>query len=311
MKKWIVGFTGLAVAVLLAGCSNSTVASMKGAKITKDEYYDQMKKSSAGQQVLSSMIVAKALDQQYGKKVSKSKVTKQFNAMKAQYGSSFASTLAQNGYTESSFKDQIRTSLLSEVALKDLKKVSQSDLKKQYKSYQPKVKVQHILVKTKAQAQKIIDEFAKLPKNQQTTAEFGKLAKANSTDTGTKNSKGQLPAFDNTDTQLDATFKKAAFKLSKSGDYTTTPVKTQYGYHVIRMIDNPGKGKISDPATKKALTKQIYTTWESDSTVMNSITGKVLKKANVQIKDSDLKNVLSTYLNPSSSSSSAATTTGN
>lgn len=311
MKKWIVGFTGLAVAVLLAGCSNSTVASMKGAKITKDEYYDKMKQSSAGQQVLSSMIVSKALEQQYGKKVPQSKVTKQYNAMKAQYGSSFASTLSQNGYTESSFKDQIRTSLLSEVALKDLKKVTSAELKKQYKSYEPKVKVQHILVSSKAKAQKIIDDFSKLPKSQQTTAEFGKLAKANSTDTGTKNSKGELPRFDNTDTQLDATFKKAAFKLTKSGEYTTTPVKTQYGYHVIRMIDNPGKGKISDPAVKKDLTNQIYTTWESNSTIMNSITGKVLKKAHVEIKDSSLKNVLSTYLNPSSSSSTSSTTTGN
>lgn len=308
MKKWIVGFTGLAVAVLLAGCSSSTVASMKGAKISQGDYYKEMKKSSAGQQVLRSMIVAKALEQQYGSKVSKSKVTKQFNSVKAQYGSSFASTLSQNGYTESSFKDQIRASLLSEVALKDLKPISKAKLASQYKSYEPKITVQHILVKTKAQAQKIIDQFAK---EKNTTANFSKLAKKNSTDTGTKSNGGKLTAFDNTDTQLDATFKKAAFKLTKDGQYTTTPVKTQYGYHVIRLISTPGKGKLSDASVQKALKKQIYTTWESDTTVMNKVIAKVLKKSDVKIKDNDLKDVLSTYLDSNSSSSSASTTTSN
>jgi foldase protein PrsA len=302
MKKWIVGFTGLAVAVLLAGCSSSTVASMKGEKITQKEYYDALKKSSSGQQELRSLIVAKALDHQYGDKVSSAKVKKQFNSVKSQYGSSFDSTLSQNGYTESSFKDQIRTSLLSEVALKDLKKPTNAQLKKQYKSYEPEVQVQHILVKTKAEAQKIIEQFSK---EKNTTANFSALAKKNSTDTGTKSDGGKLPAFDNTDTRLDSTFKAAAFKL-KQGEYTTTPIKTSYGYHVIRMIKNPGKGKITDKKVKAALTKQLYTTWESNTTVMNKVIAKVLKKADVKIKDSDLKDVLSTYLGTSSSSSSSS-----
>ncbi len=155
MKKWILGFTGLAVAVLLAGCSSSTVASMKGDKITQKEYYDALKKSSAGQQELRTLIVSKALEQQYGDKVSSAKVKKQFNAMKAQYGSTFDSTLSQNGYTESSFKDQIRTSMLSEVALKDLKKPTTKQIKKQYKSYEPKIEVQHILVKTKLRPRRL------------------------------------------------------------------------------------------------------------------------------------------------------------
>lgn len=302
MKKWILGLSGLAVAVLLAGCSSnggSTVASMKGAKITQQDYYKELKKSSAGQQVLRSMIVAKALDQQYGDKVSEKAVNKQFNSVKSQYGDTFAATLGQNGYTESSFKDQIKTSLLSEAALKDLKPVSKKQLEKTYKTYQPKITVQHILVKTQAEAQKIIDTFGK---EKNTADNFGKLAKKNSIDTGTKESQGKLPAFDNTDTQLDADFKAASFKLTKNGDYTKTPVKTQFGYHIIRLISTPGKGSLSDAKTKKAVKEQIYTTWEADSTIMNGVLSKVLKKANVTIKDNDLKDVLSTYLDSSSSS---------
>ncbi len=300
MKKWIVGVTTAAMALLLAGCGSSTVASMKGEKITQSEYYSKMKKSSAGQQVLQQMIVEKALDQQYGKQVSDKTVNKRYNAMKKQYGSSFASTLSTNGYTESSFKEQIKTSLLSEKALKDLKKPTTKQLKAQYKKYQPKVTVQHILVKNQATADKIVKEFQG---EKNTTANFSALAKKNSIDTGTKNNGGKLSAFDNTDTQLDSTFKAAVFKLTKNGQFTTTPVKTEYGYSIIRMINNPGKGSFSSKKVQSALKSQIYTKWESDSTVMNKVIAKVLKKANVTIKDDDLKNVLSTYLNGSSSSS--------
>ncbi|TLQ51557.1 peptidylprolyl isomerase [Lacticaseibacillus casei] len=297
MKKWILGVVGLFVAVTLAGCSSGTVANMKGAKITKDEYYNAMKKTTTGQATLRNMIVLKALEQQYPNKVSDKKVNSQFNKLKKQYGSSFDSTLEQNGYTESSFKDQIRTTLYSEVALKDMKKPTTKQIEAQWKKYQPKIQVQHILVKTEDEAKQIISDYQKDP----TEKNFEALAKKNSIDTGTKNKGGKLTAFDNTDTSLDSTFKTAAFKLKKPGDITTTPVKTQYGYHVIRAISIGKKGTMKEH--KKDLENQIYTSWQSDQTVMNGVITKVLKKANVSIKDNDLKDVLSSYLSSSSSTS--------
>ena len=179
MKKWILGVVGLFVAVTLAGCSSSTVANMKGAKVTKDEYYDAMKKTTTGQATLRNMIVLKALEQQYPNKVSDKKVNSQFNKLKKQYGSSFDSTLEQNGYTESSFKDQIRTTLYSEVALKDMKKPTTKQIESQWKKYQPKIQVQHILVKTEDEAKQIISDYQKDP----TEKNFESLAKKNSIDT--------------------------------------------------------------------------------------------------------------------------------
>lgn len=299
MKKWILGVVGLFVAVTLAGCSSSTVANMKGAKVTKDEYYDAMKKTTTGQATLRNMIVLKALEQQYPNKVSDKKVNSQFNTLKKQYGSSFDTTLEQNGYTESSFKDQIRTTLYSEVALKALKKPTEKQIAAQWKKYQPKITVQHILVKTEDEAKQIISDYQKDP----TEKNFEALAKKNSIDTGTKDKGGKLTAFDNTDTSLDSTFKKAAFKLTKAGNITTTPVKTQYGYHVIRVISVGKKGTMKEH--KKDLENQLYTTWQSDQTVMNGIITKVLKKENVSIKDNDLKDVLSSYLSTSSSTSTS------
>ena len=300
MKKWLLAAASLLMVVSLAGCGSKTIATLKGGKITQDEYYKEVKETSAGKQQLQTMILQKALEEQYGNKVSDKKVNSTYNTYKKQYGSSFSSVLSQSGMTTSSFKKQIRTQMLTEAALKANKKVTDADLKKQWKSYEPKVEVQHILVEKKETAEEVIKELAK----DNSTKNFTALAKKYSTDTGTKKDGGKLPTFDSTDTTLDSTFKTAAFKL-KTNEYTTTPVKTSYGYHVIRMIKNPGKGKMADH--KKELTNQVYTKWMSDQTVMNKVITKVLKKANVSIKDKDLSDILSSYgVNSKSSSKSSS-----
>ncbi|MFD1392768.1 peptidylprolyl isomerase [Lacticaseibacillus jixianensis] len=301
MKKWIAGVAGILLALTLAGCSSSsaTVANMKGAKITKDEYYNQMKTSSSGgEDTLRNMIVTKALEQQYPKAASTKAVNKQFNKVKKSYtdaGQDFESALAQSNLTTKTFKDQIKTSLLSEAALKDLKKPTTKQLDAQWKKYEPKITVQHILVAKEATATEVLNTL----KKDNSEANFKKLAKKYSTDTATASNAGKLDPFDNTDTSLDSTFKAAAFKLKKDGDYTTTPVKTSYGYHIIRAIKIPARGTMKEH--KKELTDQLYTSWESDSTIMTGIIKKVLTKADVSIKDNDLKNVLSVYLGSSSS----------
>ena len=125
---------------------------------------------------------------------------------------------------------------------------------------------------------------------------FKSLAKKYSLDTATKNNAGKLPAFDSTDTTLDSSFKTAAFKL-KSGEVTDTPVKSQSGYHVIKMISHPAKGKFADH--KKAIDNEIYASMAQDQETMRDVIATVLKKADVSIKDNDLKNVLSSYVSSS------------
>lgn len=297
VKKGLLTVFGALTLVALAGCSNDkAVVKMKGGSISQTQYYNKMKTSSAGKSTLQSMIIEKALDNQYGDKVKQSKVTAQFNKIKKTYGSSLTSLLAQQSMTQADLKQNIKINLLSEAALKANKKITKAELNKQWKSYEPKVQVQHILVNTKAEAEAIIKQL-------NSGSNFSKLAKQKSTDNGSKANGGKISAFDSTDTRLDSTFKKAAFKL-KTGEYTKTPVKTQYGYHIIRMIKNPGKGTLSEH--KKTLEAQIYSNWLQDTTVMQKVLAKVLKKANVQIKDKDLQNVLSSYLGTSSSSSSSS-----
>ena len=297
MKKYIRKAAAViavaSMALSTAACSNGgkTVASYKGGKITQQEYYDEMKKSQSGKTALANMIINRVLEQQYGNKVSKKQVDKQYNNYKKQYGSQFDAVLQQNGMTASSFKQNLKTNLLTEAALKDIKKISKSQEDKVWKDYQPKVKVQHILVSKKSKAEEITNEL----KNGKS---FKSLVKKYSLDTGTKNNEGKLPAFDSTDSSLDPAFKKAAFKL-KTGETTKSPVKSQSGYHVIRMIKHPAKGSFA--SHKKEIDDQIYQTMSQDQQTMHDVLAKVIKKAGVDIKDKDLKDVLASYVSTSTS----------
>ncbi|WEZ82076.1 peptidylprolyl isomerase [Rhizobium sp. 32-5/1] len=88
------------------------------------------------------------------------------------------------------------------------------------------VKASHILVKTEDEAKAVIKEL-------DTGKDFATLAKEKSTDPN-KDGGGDLGYF--TKERMVPEFSEAAFALEK-GKYTKTPVKTQFGYHVIRLDD--------------------------------------------------------------------------
>ena len=86
------------------------------------------------------------------------------------------------------------------------------------------VHARHILVDSEDQAKKIIDQLNK-------GADFATLAKANSKDPAAQNG-GDLGFFKKAD--MVPEFADAAFAL-KPGQVTQTPVKTQFGWHVIKV----------------------------------------------------------------------------
>jgi peptidyl-prolyl cis-trans isomerase C len=88
------------------------------------------------------------------------------------------------------------------------------------------VHAQHILVPTEDEAKKVIDQLNK-------GADFATLAKQDSKDPGAQNG-GDLGFFKQGD--MVPEFSAAAFAL-KPGQFTQTPVKTQFGYHVIKVIE--------------------------------------------------------------------------
>ncbi|MGZ5030783.1 MAG: peptidylprolyl isomerase [Methylobacter sp.] len=88
-------------------------------------------------------------------------------------------------------------------------------------------KARHILVKTEAEAKKLIAELDK-------GADFAKLANKHSLDAKESQNGGDLGWF--SAAQMVAPFSEAVAKLEK-GKYSKEPVKTQFGYHVILKED--------------------------------------------------------------------------
>lgn len=85
----------------------------------------------------------------------------------------------------------------------------------------------HILVPSQEAAQRIIDRLGK-------GASFAQLAKSESTDAGSKAKGGDLDWF--SPEGMTPPFANAV-KTLKKGEYTRTPVQTQFGYHVILLTD--------------------------------------------------------------------------
>jgi len=85
----------------------------------------------------------------------------------------------------------------------------------------------HILVKTEDEAKAIIVQL-------KGGADFATLAKEKSIDPSAKQNGGDLDWF--VKEEMVPEFSEAAFKLQK-GQYTEAPVKTQFGYHVILVVD--------------------------------------------------------------------------
>lgn len=113
------------------------------------------------------------------------------------------------------------------------------------------VRARHILVKTKAEAMAIIAEL-------KGGADFAGLAKSKSTGPSGR-SGGDLGYFGFK--QMVPPFSQAAFSL-KPGEITHEPVKTQFGWHIIKVEDRrvSGSGNYEEAAGKirQELTDKIF-----------------------------------------------------
>ena len=125
----------------------------------------------------------------------------------------------------------LRTQILADAALQKYVKSnepSDQDLHAAYDAATDKTEyhASHILVPTKEKADQLIKKI-------KGGAKFEDLAKAESTDTSKANG-GDLGWF--TTARMVKPFGDAVKGLKK-GDFTTDPVQTQYGWHIIKLVD--------------------------------------------------------------------------
>ncbi len=91
-----------------------------------------------------------------------------------------------------------------------------------------KIKCSHILVNKHSEALQVLERLKR-------GESFANLAKELSIDRGSGKRGGDLGLFGRG--QMVKPFEEAAFKLKK-GELTNEPVRTQFGYHIIKRAGN-------------------------------------------------------------------------
>ncbi|MDD2553183.1 MAG: peptidylprolyl isomerase [Desulfotomaculaceae bacterium] len=269
IKKCLVMIALLALTVFVfTGCGENVVAEVNGEKITMDELNRQVNElketyeqqgmdfsGDNGQSLLDSLqkdILTGMIEQKIVLQEARNLVTlgaediqQKLQPLKEQFPTedNFKSFLEQ---TKMSEEEVAYILALQDEVTKDVPAVSEDDVKKYYDDNpvqftQPEqLEVRHILFfvndgtkevptqHTDDEARQMaVDVIAQLNQGQ----DFAGLAKEKSEDTGTKEEGGLYTA---TESGTVPGFYTAASALAV-GEYTAEPVKTDYGYHVIKL----------------------------------------------------------------------------
>lgn len=211
--------------------------------------------------------------------------------------------LNQAGYSSIDvLLEQQRISYLQDLATTDYakSKITDKEIKNYYKNEAVgDIHCVHILVapegtdtasdtKAKEKAQDIISAIKKDIKSGTKTADAFKKY-----ENDTSVTYQDLDYFNKGDMVTE--FEDAAFKLKK-GSYTTSPVKTSYGYHVILKIDEKEKDTLENLSDKIKETLAEELKNEDTTTAVNAMI-ELRKEYGVEWHDSDLEDNYNRYMN--------------
>lgn len=265
--------------------ADNVVARINNEVITKDDLYEALVEQN-GQATLDSLISDKVIDLELKKQnitVTEEAVQAEIEKIAAQYGGeeAFEQALAAYGYSLDIVKENIEKGLKVQKLLEPQITITEDEMKgyfeenKETFNVEEQVKASHILVDSEEKAQEV--------KNKLSAGEdFAKIAKEYSTDTSNKENGGSLGYFSKGDMVKE--FEDTAFSLEIGK--ISAPVKTQFGYHIIKVEDKkPAKeANYEENVTqiKQILIEQklpaTYETWIQDKYKEYNIQN-LLKKA--------------------------------
>jgi foldase protein PrsA len=278
----------LGTAALLAGCGNKVpqgaIATVGGVPIAKsqfDQYINQAKASapSSGTGAFPSPgtvtynryaaeIVNYLVEQQVVLNaatkdditVTDAQVQSQLAAIAAQYGGTqkMYAAAKKAGMDQTQLKTYVKDSVIGQKLYQKViagAKPTEAQMQAYYKANksqfdQPATRtVRHVLVKTKAEAEKV---YALL-KADNTDSGWAKVAKKYSIDTATKNSGGALGAIHKG--EMVKPFQDAAFSLPL--DTVSQPVHSQYGWHVLEVTKITAAKKSTYASAKASIQSEL------------------------------------------------------
>lgn len=285
------------------------LATVNGKTITADDLYSSLKENYGNDElinVIDTYIADKEVEITKENEKYVNEVVDYYKEYAEYYGVDLATFLAnyvgvKGITTEDEFynyvlKDYKKTLTITNYISENVK---EEDLKKYYKeNYSDKLTVKHILIEVDSEAEdknkadkEAYNKAVKLIKELDNTSskkldsKFEELAKDNSDDTATYNKGGLIEDFTKKD--VVESFWDASEKL-KNGKYTSEPVKSTYGYHVILKVSSTPVEKYKD-IKEDVKTAYAESLLADDSTLFAKKWDELRKKYKLSIKDDLMK----------------------
>ncbi len=311
-------FILMLITITLVGCGKiptlengeEAVVTLEEGKISANSLYKEIKEKY-GISVLVDLIDKTILEAKYKDdddekeyvenqvKSFKSAVTENitYEQILAYYG--FASEQELKDYFSLTYK---RNKAVNEYLATTIK---EKEIKKYYEeNIFGEINVKHILIapetldgmtteETKAAEEKALKEAKEVIKKLKNGEDWDKLAEKYSSDSANAKKGGDLGWIATGDTEEE--FENAAFALKK-GTYTTSPIKTKYGYHIIYKVDEKEKPKYED-SKEGIIDTLVENKLNEDSTLYYKTLKQIRKDSKLDIDDSELKKDYDTYMN--------------
>lgn len=304
-RPWVIMVLVLSLGIL-AGCGDS-VAKVNGENITQGqldkivnlyvsqaqqtygsdprqdtEFMKEIRTAAINSLVEQTLLIQEA--KKRGMEATDQEVSDQIAAFKEASGDEgYQSFLKASGMTEEDFNAEMYNQILvSELYEKTMEPVSvTAEEIKQYYEDNPQnfgnlreIRVSHILVATKEEAQNLI-------KRVKAGDDFGELAREFSTEPSAKVTSGDL-GFVSEETSFVPEFKTAALKL-KPGEITDEPVATEFGFHVIKAFEE--RAAKVEPFDKVAEQAEAMTLNNKREIVWTELVEKLRSEGNIKIND--------------------------
>jgi foldase protein PrsA len=239
-KVYIIGIVGgaliLSIALFMVFAKKNVVASVDGEPIKQEEFYSLLTEQY-GSSALDYLISNKIIELESEKKdvtVSNEEKEDELKSLMESYGGeeAFQQAISQSGTSIESIEDEMEIYLLSKKLLEPMIDITDEEIKtyfdenKDFFNESEQVQASHILVEDEATANEVKSKL-------DAGADFAELAKEYSTDTANSATGGDLGYFSKG--EMATEFEDVAFTLEINE--ISSPVKTDYGYHIIKVVD--------------------------------------------------------------------------